>query len=167
MLPCSFLWSPAENGALVSFRDISPDAFEVTVLFLGETVGCRNFIRPLGVSSPPLVCLSLCYWQLGVVNESNPPSWCSPGCGFFRGHLTTGPLKDRILGDRICSPLGKVPPQKMAFFFLLICVTLFLFFKYLFIYLSVPGLQCSLWHVGSISLIRDQIWGLCIGSTES
>ena len=63
-----------ERG-LVSFKDISPSAFEVTLLFLGETMGCRGFIRPLCVSSSPLVCLSLCHWPLGVVNESNPPSW--------------------------------------------------------------------------------------------
>ena len=46
-------------------------------------------------------------------------------------------------------------------------MTLFLFLKYLFIYLAVPGLQSSLWHVGSISLTRDQTRGLCIGSAES
>ena len=45
-------------------------------------------------------------------------------------------------------------------------------FKYLFNYLTVPGLSCGMWnlwlqHVGSGSLARDQTQALCIGSLES
>lgn len=152
---CSFPGLLQRTG-LVSFRDISPSAFEVTVLFLGETVGCRGFIRPSCVLFFLPWFVSACYWPLGVVSESNPPSWyrvqaaASSGVTWLLVPWRTGSCMTE------CAHLKSFLLQKMAclfFFFFLEFVWLYFFiFKIpIFIYLAVPGLQSSLGHVGSIS----------------
>ena len=65
--------------------------------------------------------------------------------------------------------LAQRPVTLVTVFF----VCLFVFLKYLFIYLVAPGLSCGLqtlscgMRVGSSSLTPDRTWTPCVGSAES